>query len=261
MSDLAAFQSAFLENMQQRLQTPVTPSAELYQEIIPAQKLNPEQALQIYSQDYRVRLSQVLLDHFPATHYILGDDDFLALCREFIFVQPSRHYDLGQFGALLPVFLKTHPSQQERPFLGDLSSLEWELNQIFHQPQLSGDDLSLMQTAADPGSLCFHFIPSLRLWQSPYAIFDLWNLRKTPDKIFEINAPQTLISYKNQQGVRVSRLKGIQIPLFEHLQAGQNLSQTLESLETNADSGAEIAELFALLKQEAIVARLSLASA
>lgn len=260
LTDLAAFQIAFVENMRQRLQAESSDSAisetRLHDALIPAQKLSPEQALQVYSQDYRVRLTQVLNDHFSAIHFLLGDQEFMALCNDFIYAQPSRHFDLGQFGGLLPAFIHSHSSGVERPFLEQLAELEWELNQIFHQALVPGNDLSLMQSAADPGALCFEFIPSLRLWHSPYALFDLWNLSKNADKVFEIQAPQSLISYKNQQGVRVSRLKGIQIPLFEKLLAAQSLDQAFSKLETNADSGSEIAELFALLKQEALVASL-----
>lgn len=265
MSDLAAFQIAFLNNMQQRLQrTQSTPSSadfELYDELIPALKLSPEQALQVYAEDYRVRLTQVLSDHFPAIHFLLGDAEFLALSLDFLTAQPSRHFDLGQFGALLSDFLERHTSRVAFPFLAQLAALEWELNQIFHQAFWPGSDLSPMQSTADPGSLCFRFIPSLRLWHSPYTLFEIWNACKSADKDFnkelKCKQPQSLISYKNQRGVRVSRLTGLQTPLLEKLLAGHSLEQALDELETHPEAGTEIAGLFALLKQEGLVISLS----
>jgi len=52
--------------------------------IRPHPRLSAAQQMAIYTQGYRLRLSEVIGNEYPATRHLLGDDAFSALAAAFI---------------------------------------------------------------------------------------------------------------------------------------------------------------------------------
>ncbi len=89
--------------------------------------------LQIYADGYVARLRECLADDYPALVYLLGDDAFSALARQYIEKYPSRSRSLNAYGRELSALCRT----RREPWAGlaaDLARLEWALVEIVHEP-------------------------------------------------------------------------------------------------------------------------------
>lgn len=85
--------------------------------------------LGIYSNAYRIRLTEGLGANYPQLQSVLGDEYFEALALEYIEARPSMHYSIRWFGSDLEAYLReTRPSQ---PWFAELAQWEWALASAF----------------------------------------------------------------------------------------------------------------------------------
>lgn len=93
--------------------------------------LGPSARLRIYSDQYPLRLHDVLHQDYPSLLQLLGRSKFSTLARAYGRAVGSRHYSLGAFGAGLADFLAKRPRGFRRADLPDLARFEWALAQSF----------------------------------------------------------------------------------------------------------------------------------
>ncbi|MFX5734457.1 DNA-binding domain-containing protein, partial [Acinetobacter baumannii] len=84
-----------------------------------------------YRRGYRARLTEALGETYEAVWRVLGDEEFFSATRSFIAEEPSRSYNLSDYGQRFPDFLSAR-YQQEAGFLGHLAHLEWAFKSCFH---------------------------------------------------------------------------------------------------------------------------------
>src|SRR5271165_3681360 len=94
-------------------------------------RVSAEQRLAIYERAYRLRLLEALHTDYPGLHALAGDDEFDAIGRAFIDVQPSRFYNLRWYGGDLPGFLRSAESFREYGVLAEMADFEWALSTAF----------------------------------------------------------------------------------------------------------------------------------
>lgn len=82
--------------------------------------------MEIYTQAYFIRIYESLLEDYPATLAVLGEEKFQQLCRDYLQACPSTNFDLTMTSAQLPEFLHSHEHAREQTWLRDLARLEWE---------------------------------------------------------------------------------------------------------------------------------------
>jgi hypothetical protein len=105
------------------------------------------------------------------------------------------------------------------------------------------------------------FGPSVRLFQSPYSVYEIWKLRGTiqdslPEKIW--GNPQWLLCYKHQQQVYVKHLNEPEYLLLNHLCSGASIEESLErTLQDYSDiTATTVSDLFNVINHTGIVTHL-----
>jgi hypothetical protein len=144
--------------------------------IADAPPLAIEARLRIYRHAYVSRLIEVLQDHYPVLHQILGDEDFEALSAAFIRAHPSVHRSIRWYGRELAAFLRKEPPFDAQPILGEIAGFEWGLGEAFDSADASVLDRAALQ-AIDPaawGRLKLRLHPSLRRLKFEWNTVAVW---------------------------------------------------------------------------------------
>jgi hypothetical protein len=122
--------------------------------------------LGIYRHAYRARLSDCLVDDFPAVRGLVGETAFATIVERVIDEHPPTDATLNRYGRRLPRWIATHLSAVPHgPIARDLARLEWALCEAIHEPlakPVSPDDLAGIAPDAW-ADLRFARVPSLRL--------------------------------------------------------------------------------------------------
>ena len=114
----------------------------------------------VYSQAYRLRLTEALASNFPRLHDWVGPQRFFAICGRYIATHPSHFRSIRWVGAELAACLEL--SCPEEPWLSDLAQWEWALAAAFDAAALGESDLAILAPENWP-SLRFEFHPSARI--------------------------------------------------------------------------------------------------
>lgn len=119
----------------------------------------------VYRDGYRLRLLEALRTTYPALHEFLGDEQFDALCTDYLRARPSAHPSLRWYGHDLGAFLAGHTVAGAHPVLAELAAFEWALSLVFDAadaPALVFADLARIPGEDWPG-LRFRLHPALQV--------------------------------------------------------------------------------------------------
>ena len=134
------------------------------------------QRLEIYAEAYRLRLAEVLANHFPALAKYLGETGFDELAVKFIDANPSRRFSVRWYGDRLDNFLRTTPPYRDRPELAELAAFEWALECAFDAADtvpVRREDLAAVPPSGWP-ALRFKFQPALQTLKLNRNVIDIW---------------------------------------------------------------------------------------
>lgn len=244
-SGLKKFQENFVDGI-----TKNKTSQDFLDQIIPVAKLTTEGVLNVYRNDYTARLTEAIGETFETTWAVLGDRDFLNLCREFIEKRPSTFRELGEYSRGFAAFVKSL-SNIDYPFLSDLLDFELAFWNLFHLKN-EGTKVSLDLSLNELLECSFVFTKNIKLFKWDYKIFELWKHRKVGLSELEedIYQKQNLILFKTSSFVEAFELSEVQISIFEKLLVGQNLNDILEQVDVNPQ---EISDLFFKLNSNKLI--------
>jgi hypothetical protein len=218
--------------------------SKLEEVLVPGGRLSLSAALDVYSKGYVARLTEALGEVFEAVWWVLGDNDFFATTRSFISENTSRVYNLSEYGASFPEFIRAKRFE-EAPFLYDLARFEWMFHEVFHAPSPVEFDYSKLNMLAQRSDVVLRFQSHLRVFSSPYSVYPLWSQRsESPESCGQIDwdRPEHLFMYKRQQAIFVQTLNPANYHLLDLLARGFSLEQTIE----------KVALLFGDLKEEQV---------
>lgn len=222
--ELEKTQSLFREAILQKRTSPF-----LLEKIIPAGSLCPEAAIRVYQEGYPARLTDALMETYEATHWILGDEIFLKLAEEFLYVRPSLFYDLNQFGEGFSDWIVSK-KLKEFPFIEDLSRFEWLFKMVFDSKKpeiLQKEDRDFV--ISEDSKFCFH--PSLKMMRSPYSIYKVWKNKGKPESEvsdWDFSREENLILYKGSSGkIFVDQLENWEFQVLQSLFEGKSLVEAL----------------------------------
>jgi hypothetical protein len=128
--------------------------------IAPGPQLSALERLEIYGSGYVARLIECLRDDYPALAYLLGEDAFDALARDYIQQHPSASPSLNVFGRHMAGFCR----ERCGAFASELARLEWSLVEVLHAA--SPPDISEALRALQPEEFVnarFAASPALRV--------------------------------------------------------------------------------------------------
>lgn len=119
--------------------------------------------LGVYSDAYRIRLSEALATSYPRLREWLGADTFAAVARAYIATHPSTYRSIRWFGAALPACLEL--SHASEPWLADLAEWEWALAAAFDAADAESMTMERLAAVApeDWPGLRLEFAPSLQV--------------------------------------------------------------------------------------------------
>ena len=194
-------------------------------------RMTPHERLDIYVRDYRGRLFDVLMEHYPETYNYLGEDDFLALFNAFIKTCPPSSYSLRYWGEQLPDFCeKTEPYNQTE--LIDLIRFEWTIHDLY-----DGEDVSILSSDSlsqiDPErwmDLCFQVIPCLKLSQAKTNVAVMWQSIKDNKPIESKTVDSYLVHWRNDYMVYFRELTQQEWHCLHNLSQGKTVGELCESL-------------------------------
>ncbi len=215
-----------------------------YKTIIPAGKLTINEALQVYKDGYFARLTEALGQTFEATWRVMGDEDFFQACKKYIQRNPSKFYDLSDYGANLPKFLS-----KKSKLLGDLAQFEWIFKNIFHKnpPKLKNNKpVNLFASLKRAPDIKLTFIDACEIFESKFRVYDLWKLRDQEEADVDwqkIKTPQWLIVYKRETQIYILEISKKTHQILTYLKANKSLTQSVTK------SNATTEEVIALFKQ------------
>lgn len=225
-------------------------SEELIDNIIPVGKLNIQGVLDVYKRDYIARLTEAIGETFETTWAVLGDEDFLKLCGQYISQTPSEFRELGEYSRGFAEFLKKMPFE-DYPFLNDLLDYELAFWELFHRENKTHEIIENF-SIDDLLEKRIVFAQNMKVFSWDYKIFELWKLRKVglSDLEADIYEAQRLILFKTTSFVQVCELTSAQRSILERLLKGEFFGDILEEVEI---TGEEISDLFFKLNSNKLI--------
>lgn len=247
---LSETQSLFKKNI---LNAQNDPTA--FNEFKPAGKLSLEQAFNLYHSIYEARLTEVLMSHFPAVRWVLGKDLFNKICHKYVETQPSVTYNLHSYGNTFPEFLKEDHDSKAIPFLYDLARLEWTLKEVQDRPSPSPLPGKHIEELLHSEDFKVQFIDAMEIFESPYAVYDIWDQRMSSAYQFEDinwNRSESLLVYKDQKKLCLIRIDALEAEVLKELKEGSSVSSALADF-SSLLSPDKIAEFYQVLANTGIV--------
>jgi hypothetical protein len=222
--------------------------------MIPGGSLNTQTCFNVYRNDYTARLSSVLGDNFESLWTILGDEEFFDISLKYIEGNPSKFFDLGEYGNDLPSFLKAH----EIPYLSELATMEIEFRRLFNSDVEQSVNPDVFASLEDPTALRMTFTKKHFLFCSEYPLYKIWEKRgdNSEESFSEIIwEPENCLMYNTSGSVKVMFLTKFQVQVFLNLREQLSLG---DSLVKYPDApGPEVSDLFSKLVSNSLITKIS----
>jgi hypothetical protein len=213
--------------------------------VLPSQQLSALERLGIYSNMYLLRLLEVLEQDFSVLRRFVGDDDFHALCTDFVTRQPSRHYSLGRLGSGFPAFVRDASGLENAAFLFEIATIERDIEEVFDAPRSPA--VTPLEWAAFPAESWadarFTLIPATKLHACEYPANVAFQRAiehgedGATQRIPEREASYLLI-YRREGTVWRSDLEREQYAILEALARGIPLGEVIETVMSGDDDDA-----------------------
>ncbi|XGC80176.1 putative DNA-binding domain-containing protein [Bdellovibrio bacteriovorus] len=225
------------------------------EELKPVGKLSLEAAFQVYNRGYITRLTEALAETFEAVRWVVGKDAFSDLCRGFIESEPSISYNLADHGRTFPEFVRNAHASKGIPFLYDLARFEWSYKKMYDAPTPHPLPAEQIKELLHSDDFKIQFIEGMDIFDSPYAVHEIWNRRKEPAYEFEDinwNHPESLLLYKKQSKILVQRIDVIEAQVIMELKEGLSVNTSLADFSTSMTPD-KIAQLFEMMMKAGII--------
>lgn len=241
-TDILNRQLAFLSDIRKR-------SGASLGALRPGGKLTAKRALAVYQKGYEMRLTDAIAANFEGLWYVLGDKKFFKLCDDYRKEHISTTYNLNTYGLRMPEYVKKKFPKQMHLFY--LASFERLMFEVFNADE--HDRLSVDISKLKPERDYFVFQPGVRLFESPFRVYDLWRNRKRLTKGYSPKPfvhPEFTLLYKHEHRHFFAPLSRSQRDIMHQLWKGKPIAAALEKSKA---SPAEVQALFSLLASPGII--------
>lgn len=192
-------------------------------------ELSVRSCADIYRRGYSARLVESLGDTYSATWWVLGDDEFLKLANEFVGNIPSRSFDLSDYGEEFSSYLKSSPVIAEIPFVSDLALFEWNFKTLFHSKDAPVTKNIFSLIGSNP-NLKVHLLPSTTLWQSEFAIYEIWKRREgdvASLNEIDLDMSESILCRKLDGKVHMSYLEKSEFRMLKQFEAPRSIEEAV----------------------------------
>lgn len=167
-----------LKALQQRFGAYLTDDTDsLPANVLGDDKADAKERMDLYAGAYRARLVDSLGVDFPGLWAMLGDEQFYALCLDYIREHPSTWPSIRWFGSHMEEFLRQHQPYADFPQVAEMAAFEWGQGLVFdaaETPVVSLDDLSAIAPHDWP-DMHMDMIPALQRLDLHWNIPLLWS--------------------------------------------------------------------------------------
>jgi len=192
-------------------------------------ELSVRSCADIYKRGYSARLVESLGDTYSATWWVLGDDDFLKLANEFVGNIPSRSFDLSDYGEEFSSYLRSSPVIAEIPFVSDLALFEWNFKTLFHSKDVHAAENIFSLIGSNPDAKV-HLLPSIILWQSDFAIYEIWKRRDgniTSLNEIDLDMSESILCRKLDGKVHMSYLEESEFRMLKQFETPRSIEEAV----------------------------------
>lgn len=189
--------------------------------------LAPEKNFNIYRNNTRLLLRDMLKGSFPVTAKLVGDAFFDTAARDFMQAFPPADGDMTDYGRDFPAFLNRMPGLQNYPYVPDIARLEWAAHEAYLSPRKTPlSTTALSAAAADPMTLKLNVQPHVFLLRAGWPIADLWQkIMEAGDDLPEMSltAEESFtVIYRDDRQIAVWSLTEGGYTFIEHLQSNSD---------------------------------------
>jgi hypothetical protein len=195
--------------------------------------------LDIYHQGYRLRLLEVLQDHYERSVQYLGDVWFESEALAYIEANPSTSHSLRDYGQTWPDWLaQRHPADLD---MADLARMEWALRSAFDAqdaPTLGLADLAGIPADAwdtvrllpKPGTQVLHLATdAVALWQA---------LAQSEAPAEPLSRPTCVLVWRQGWQPHFRSLGPAEASAMRALLQGQSFAQACSGLDGSPDAAS-----------------------
>lgn len=207
----------------------------------------------MHHRGYVARLTEALGQRYEGMWWVLGDEDFFAVCRDYITEKPSERFNLNFYGEDFPEWAAAHTIAEEIPFLEDLGRFERAFFRLFHAADPGGSTPAVFQEFLQGGDCVLAFADGFELFASDYAVYELWQCRKreadSDEDLPDLEQPTRVALYRYQGAVYVKDFSAEEFALLKLLRDG-----SANAVLTEGDFTPEtVSAVFAFLMSSSVV--------
>lgn len=189
--------------------------------------------LAIYSEAYRLRLTDALASTMPRLQQYLGKDRFAELAREYIDLSPSTYPSIRWFGDQLPLLLKR--SLPEQPWLAELACWEWAIAAAFDGADADPVGVDALAAVAPDQwpTLSFQFHPTVQCLQmqtNAPVLFKALSADDAPPDAVELDEPQPWLIWREGLKTQYRSLTADESASLEVMRSGGTFEALCDTL-------------------------------
>lgn len=213
---------------------------------------DPAMRFAVYRNNVVVSLVDALVDTFPVTRELVGDEFFRAMAQVFVLAHPPRSRVLASFGGDFPDFVAGFPPAASLAYLGDVARLEMLRVRAYHAadiPPLAPEAIAgmLVEPQRLP-ALRIGCHPSAAILRSSHAVFSLWAAHQGDLCLSAVDpaAPETALVVRAGMDVQTIQLRPAVGLFIEYLIGGTELASAVDAASAE-ESGFDLGEALATL--------------
>ncbi len=215
----------------------------------------------VYRNTFAAGCGDALAANHPAVEAIVGAEFFRALAQAYIAAHPPSGRTLVGYGRAFPAFLRDFPPAAQMPYLPDAAALDraWLAAHVAPDaPPLTGADAWRLAQAGDLAAQVLALHPSTQIVTTEWPLYPLWAAARAntepDDAALRLQRTgDTVLIWRPGHEVRHRRLNAAEAAFLGDIAGGASLGAAAERAAA-ADPGAGLAELFATVLQDGVLA-------
>lgn len=208
--------------------------------------------LAIYSEAYRLRLTDALASTLPRVQTLLGKEQFAEVAREYIDLSPSSYPSIRWFGDRMPQLLqKLFPGQ---PWLAELARWEWSVAAAFDGADAEPVGIDALAAIAPEQwpTLTFRFHPTvqvLTMHTNAPVLFKALSADEPLPECAELAQAQSWLIWREGLKTQYRSLGPDEVAALELMRNGGSFEMLCDSLCAWHDADAVPVQAAGLLKR------------
>ena len=189
--------------------------------------------LGIYSEAYRLRLTDALASTLPRLQQLLGAEEFAKVATEYIDLSPSSYASIRWFGDRMPALLDR--SYRARPWIAELARWEWAIASTFDAAD--GEPIGIEALGAiDPErwpTLQFEFHPAVQLVRmntNAPSLYKALSEDVQPPEGVKLDEPQPWLIWRESLKTQYRSLHADEAAALEQARTGGTFESLCDTL-------------------------------